>query len=166
MSYTVTMPGVSETSVKITNVAKVPVWDHRHFDKVTEDTDSILLSDCSSPLSVPVTRKLGSYKLANIYKNLDVASDLVPTSKVGHKLTSSITETVTCTGSNANEKDFVFPISVGIQITIPHNALVTEDQVNTVINHALAGFYELDATTGNVAKSRIINMARGAYSPV
>lgn len=157
----------SKTEVHIAAPATFTAYDWKSgdFDLIAETADSVTITDTTVPIDTPRTFWSKCQKVANVYKNSDVAGAYRAKATGGVKCINSVQDVITILDDTDTTYRIDLPIKANITFELPYNELITDTIVQQQIFDAFASIYSV-SRDGTSAVSRALKEARGAVNPL
>lgn len=157
----------SKSGVQITAPVTFTAYDWKSgdFDVVAETADTVTITDTTVPIDTPRTFWSKSQKVANVYKNSNVASAYRAKATGGVKCINSVQDVITILDDTDTTFRIDLPIKANITFELPYSELITDTVVLQEIYDAIATIFTL-SKDGESCVSRALKEARGAVNPL
>lgn len=149
--------GTAVDGVTAIDLPLPPLNFDEDFVLLSDDPGNSVYTDITSPIDQPATLRIATRDVANCYAgtSIDPASFLA--SRKGRDIVVQVREVVKITDSDDATYAKLFPISAGLTMSVPMDALVTAYITETLIGRlvaALAAMGEVEINGGTVALLR------------
>lgn len=157
----------SKTGVHITAPATFTTYDWKSgdFDLIADTADSVTITDTTLPIDAPRTIWAKTQKVANVYKNSNVASVYRAKATGGVKCINSVQDVITILDNTDTTFRIDFPFKANITFEMPYHELITDTLVLQQIFDAVATIFS-PSSDGTSFVSRALKEARGAVNPL
>lgn len=155
----------SKSSVQIAAPVSFKAYDWKSgdFDVIAETADTVTITDTTVPIDTPRTFWTKCQKVANVYKNSNVASAYRAKATGGVKCINSVQDVITILDDTDTTFRIDLPIKASITFELPYNELITDVVVQQQLYDAVASVF---SKSGETFVSRMLKEARGAVNPL